>query len=69
MGSGPPCAPVILIKTLVDTKAAPGEVGGKRAASCARYLEALVVETTDAPGELGGKRIALRARYLGALMV
>ena len=39
VGSGPPCAPVILIKTLVDTKAAPGEVGGKQAC----YLGALMV--------------------------
>ena len=32
------------IKTVVETKGGPGEVGGKRAASCARYLEALMVE-------------------------
>ena len=32
------------IKTVVGTKDGPGEVGGERAASCARYFEALMVE-------------------------
>ena len=32
------------IKTVVETKGGPGEVGGKWAASCASYLEALMVE-------------------------
>ena len=33
------------IKTVVETKGAPGEVGGKRAASCARPIVDMFMQT------------------------
>ena len=47
----------------------PGEIDGKRVASHARHLEALMIEIKGAHGDVGGKRDDLRARYLETLVV
>ena len=64
MASGPPRAPVILIKTVLERKAAPGEVGGKLAASRPVILKHWWQKIKGLPGEVGGERFVSGARYL-----
>ena len=56
------------IKTVVERKATPGEVGGKRAASCARYLDKDCVRKKGRAWRSWWEAGRLTSRYLEALM-